>query len=174
MAKRWWGADCVVDGREYNASGRGAFRDGVESKDIIMRIKVHLLLLFLFFLLVGFLSGCVLYDPTAFLKGKAPTADPQMVESSADPIILAWDPPASEVAKYIVSFRIHGESSWVPLGEVPAVPAPEFAVQYATLGDGDFDFAITAENASGEKSNVHMSLDPTAQPPSGWFLRWRK
>ena len=42
------------------------------------------------------------------------------------------------------------------------------------LGDGDFDFAITAENTAGESSNLHISLDPTAQPPSGWFLRWRK
>ena len=139
-----------------------------------MKIKVRLLLLFLFFLLVGFLSGCVLYDPTAFLKGTAPTAKAVMVESSADQIVLQWDPPASAVAKYLVSFRIHGDTSWVPLGEVPALPAPEFPVLYTNLGDGDFDFAITAENAAGEKSNVHISLDPTAQPPSGWFLRWRK
>jgi hypothetical protein len=176
MASRWLGADCVADRREYNASGRGTFGFGVESKDIIMKIKVRLLLLFLFFLLVGFLSGCVLYDPTAFLKGTAPAATAVMVESSADQIVLQWDPPASAVTKYIVSFRIHGESNWVPLplGEIPASPLPEFPVQYADLGDGDFDFAIVAENAVGEKSNVHISLDPTAQPPSGWFLRWRK
>jgi hypothetical protein len=174
MASKWLGADCVADGIEYNASRRGIFGFGVESKDIIMKTKVRLLLLFLFFLLVGFLSGCVLYDPTAFLKGTAPAATAVMVESSADQIVLQWDPPASEVAKYSVSFRIHGDASWVPLGEVPALPAPEFPVLYASLGDGDFDFAITAENTAGEKSNVHMSLDPTAQPPTGWFLRWRK
>jgi hypothetical protein len=118
----------------------------------------------------------VLYDPTAFLKGTAPAATAVMVESSADQIVLQWDPPASAVTKYIVSFRIHGESNWVPLplGEIPATPLPEFPVLYADLGDGDFDFAIVAENAVGEKSNVHISLDPTAQPPSGWFLRWRK
>jgi hypothetical protein len=139
-----------------------------------MKVKVQLLLLFLFFLLVGFLSGCVLYDPTAFMKGKAPAANPVMVEASADQIVLQWDPPASEVAKYIVSFRIHGDADWVPLGEIPATPVPEFPVLYASLGDGDFDFAITAENTVGEKSNLHISLDPTAQPSSGWFLRWRK
>ena len=39
-----------------------------------------------------------------------------------DQIVLQWDPPASEVAKYIVSFRIHGDADWVPLGEIPAIP----------------------------------------------------
>jgi len=180
MAIRRSGAGCFAEGSEYNASGRGANGDEVASKDIDMKTKVHLLLLLLFLLLVGFLSGCVLYDPTAFLKGTAPAAnpvpaaDPQMVESSADQIVLQWDPPSSEVAKYIVSFRIHGDTNWVPLGEVPATPLPEFPVLYANLGDGDFDFAIVAENAAGEKSNVHISLDPTAQPPTGWYLHWKK
>jgi hypothetical protein len=137
-----------------------------------MKKTVRLLLL-PFLILVSFLSGCALYDPTAFLKG-SPAAKAIVVESSADQVTLQWDPPASEVTKYIVSFRIHGETNWVPLGEVPASPAPEFPVQYAVLGDGDFDFAIIAENSVGEQSNVHISTDPTAQPPSGWYLRWRK
>ena len=139
-----------------------------------MKTKVHLLLLLLFFLLVGFLSGCVLYDPTAFLKGTTAGAKALTVESSADQIILQWDPPASAVAKYFVSFRIHGDTNWIPLGEVPAVPLLEFPVLYTQLGEGDFDFAIVAENAAAEKSNVHISLDPTAQPPTGWYLHWKK
>jgi hypothetical protein len=173
MANRRSSADCFAGRREYNASGRGA-AGGEEARKVIdMKTKVHLLLLLICFLLVGLLSGCVLYDPTAFLKG-TPAAKAVMVESSADQIVLQWDPPASEVTKYLVSFRIHGESNWVPLGEVPAVPLPEFPVLYASLGEGDFDFAITAENSTGEKSNLHMSLDPTAQPPTGWYLHWKK
>ena len=138
-----------------------------------MKKRVRLLLLLFCFLLVGFLSGCVLYDPAAFQRA-APGAKSVMVESSADQIILQWDPPASEVTKYIVSFRIHGQTNWVPLGEIPAVPLPEFPVLYTQLGEGDFDFGIVAENAADEKSTVHISLDPTAQPPTGWYLHWKK
>jgi hypothetical protein len=139
-----------------------------------MKTKVRLLLVLCFFLLVSFLSGCVLYDPAAFVKAAPATAKAVMVESSADQITLLWDPPASEVTKYIVNFRIHEEKDWVPLGEVPAVPLPEFTVLYSQLGTGDFDFGVVAVNAANEKSNVHISLDPTAQPPTGWYLHWKK
>jgi hypothetical protein len=140
-----------------------------------MKTRLLRFLLLLLVLVVSFLSGCVLYDPAVFQKAATPAAAAVMVTSSADQITLQWDPPASEVAKYIVSFRIHGETNWIPLlPEVPAVPAPEFTVLYAQLGDGDFDFAIAAENSVGERSNLHMSLDPTAQPPTGWYLHWKK
>ena len=176
MADGWSGADCFAGRMEYNASGRGTAGDEVASKGIDMKTKAHLFLLLLCFLLVCVLSGCVLYDPTAFLKGTPPAAKAVVVESSADQIILQWDAPASEVAKYFVSFRIHGETDWVqfPNGEIPATPLPEFPVLWTQVGDGDFDFAIVAENSVGEKSNVHISLDPTAQPPTGWYLHWKK
>ena len=157
----------------YNAPREGRKRCGGDGWGVAMKKNVRLLLL-PFLILVSMLAGCVLYDPTAFLKptGKAVVAVP--VETSADQVTIQWDAPASEVAKYIVSFRIHGDADWVPLGEAPASPAPEYTVQYAVLGDGDFDFAVIAESSTAEQSVVHMSLDPTAQPSSGWFLRWRK
>jgi hypothetical protein len=135
-------------------------------------------ILFLSILMViSSFMGCALYDLEVFQQTAEETSragTPIMVESSADQITLEWDPPSSEVVKYIISFRIHGQDEWVPLGEIMAVPAPEYTIQYATLGDGDYDFAITAENNTGVKSGLHMSLDLTAQPPTGWYLRWRK
>jgi hypothetical protein len=165
------GAGCLAERTEYTASGRGVAGDEVAGKGIDVKTKVRQLLLLLGFLLVVLLSGCVLYDPAAFLGG---TAHAEMIESSADQITLQWDPPASDVAKYIVSYRIHGDTDWVPLGETPAVALPEFPVLYTQLGDGDFDFGIVAENAVGAQSNVHISTDPTAQPPTGWYLHWKK
>jgi len=138
-----------------------------------MAKNVRLLLLPLL-ILVSFLAGCALYDPTAFLKGAGKALVAVPVETSADQITIQWDPPASEVTKYFVSFRIHGDADWVPLGEVPAGSAPEYTVQYAVLGDGEFDFGVIAENSAAEQSVVHISTDPTAQPSSGWYLRWRK
>ena len=123
-------------------------------------------------LLVGLEAGCVLSDPAAFLKEPAPPPTAVMVESSADVIILQWDPPVSEIARYLVSYRVHKGTHWVLLGTAPAAPLPEFTIPHADLGNGDFDFSIAAENPAGERSDLHMSLDPTAQPPTGWFLRW--
>lgn len=171
MAVRRLRGVCVTGRKEYNAPWEGRKWCDSDGCGVAMKKKVRLLLLPLL-ILGSLLAGCALYDPTAFLK--APTAKAIAVESSADQIILQWDPPATEVAKYFVSFRIHGQADWVPLGEAPASPSPEFTVQYAVLGDGDFDFAIIAENSVGEQSTVHISLDPTAQPSSGWYLRWRK
>lgn len=167
-------ANCFNGGVGYTAL-RGGSEGNLESgakTESGMKTKVYLFLLLSILIFFSFLSGCALYDPTAFLKGSAAKA--VVVQSSADQITLQWDPPASAVTKYFVSFRIHGEAAWVPLGEVPASPAPEYLVQYAVLGEGDFDFAIVAENSVGEQSSVHISTDPTAQPSSGWYLRWRK
>jgi hypothetical protein len=172
MANQASDLGCLPGHGVYNGprEGRRWFGGGC---GITMKKHIRCLLLPLL-VLVSSLAGCVLYDPTAFLKtaGKALVAVP--VETSADQITLQWDPPASEVAKYFVSFRIHGDTSWVPLGEVPASPAPEYTVLYAVLGDGDFDFAVVAEDSAAEQSPVHVSTDPTAQPSSGWYLRWRK
>jgi hypothetical protein len=169
------GAIICFDGKLGYTSSGGVLEENLESAaktGIAMRTKVYLFLLVSILIFFSFLTGCALYDPTAFLK--VPGAKAVAVESSADQIILQWDPPATDVTRYFVVFRMHGEAGWVPLGDIPASPAPEFPVQYAVLGNGDFDFAIIAQNSAGEQSTLHISLDSTAQPSSGWFLRWRK
>ncbi len=40
------------------------------------------------------------------------------------------------------------------------------------IGSGMFDFGVTAKDAEENESSMHMSLQTTAQPDTGWFLVW--
>lgn len=112
--------------------------------------------------------ACVLPNCTVFLEeGKS-----EMVTVSADQIVLLWDPPASAVDHYTVYFRIHGTPDWVVLGDAAADPQPQFTVKHSDVGDGEFDFAVVAVDASAQMSAYHTSLDNTASPETGWYVSW--
>lgn len=102
-----------------------------------------------------------------------PAGGVQVVTSAAASIRLAWDPPASAITGYRVYYRVHETGAWMPLGDVAAVAGPEYVVDYPGLGNGDFDFAVTARNGTAE-SGMHTSLDGTAMPAEGWYLQWRR
>ncbi len=137
--------------------------------------KTLLLLLIAVVPLAATLSGCVLPDYAAFLKtnGQTTGSDEKMITTSADPIVLQWDPPTTPVANYGVYFRIHGSTEWTKLAEVPADPQPSYSVSKATLGVGEFDFAVDAIDAAGDQSALHTSLDATADPTTGWYIQWQ-
>ena len=122
-------------------------------------------------ILVLLLSGCPLYNPAAFIQKQAQPAD---VLSAAAQVTLAWDPPATgpSPVSYTVSYRIHGTSTWNTLATVPASSQPTYTVLRSTVGTGNFDFAVAAVDANGVSSPLHTSLDPTADPNSGWYLSW--
>jgi hypothetical protein len=124
-------------------------------------------LLIILVALTGLISGCVLPDYRAFLKNEG-----SEIVITADKVVLQWNPPADPVAKYEVFYRAHGTSNWTKIGEVAAAPQPVYTVQQATVGSGQFDFAVVATNASGDNSEMHTSLDPTANPNTGWYVSW--
>ena len=112
--------------------------------------------------------ACVLPNFTAFLQeGKD-----EVVTVAADQLTLMWDAPASTIDHYTVFFRVHGMSDWVTLANVPADPLPEYTVAHATVGDGEFDFAVVAVDSADHWSSYHTSLDATAQPEGGWYVSW--
>jgi hypothetical protein len=113
-------------------------------------------------------TGCVLPDYAAFLKG----AESSEVARTSSQIVLAWDPPSTPVSSYEVYFRVHGDSSWTKLGEAAATATPEFTVLHSDVGSGVFDFAVVSRNDLGLESDMHTSLDATADPTTGWYLRW--
>ena len=117
-------------------------------------------------------SACPLYNPAAFVQ---PRNAPKDILSEATQITLAWDPPASgasQVVSYTVSYRIHGTSTWNTLATVPANAQPTYTVLRSVVGTGSFDFAVAALYSDGVNSPLHTSLDPTADPTSGWYLSW--
>jgi hypothetical protein len=87
-------------------------------------------------------------------------------------VTLAWDPSSSEVAAYKLYYRDHGAAGWTFLAELPAAETPQFSLTHSNFGDGDFDFGVVAVSTAAAESPMHTSLDPTAYPDSGWYLRW--
>jgi len=135
--------------------------------------KVKPLLLVFSMALMSFLSSCALYDMKAFLVEEQKSDGFQVNVFSGEQFTLSWNAPQSAPQKYIVCYRPHGasENSWIDLGETADV---SFNVMYESIGkNGEYDFAVFAINEDGEKYE-HMSLDPTAEPPTGWFIRWTR
>ena len=129
-----------------------------------------LLLLITFF--SPLLSGCPFYTPAASIQPQIALAN---IGTTAAQLTLLWDPPASgasQVASYAVGYRIHGTSTWNTLATIPASPQPSYTVLHSAVGNGSFDFAVSAKDTAGVTSPLHTSLDPTADPSSGWFLTW--
>ena len=112
--------------------------------------------------------ACILPNCAIFRQ----EGDIKLVSVTADQLTLQWDSPPSAVDHYTVFFRVHGTPDWVTLADVPAAPMPECTVAHTTLGDGEFDFAVVAVDASEMWSSYHTSLDVTAQPQSGWYVSW--
>lgn len=116
-----------------------------------------------------FVSACPLYNPAAFIQHNAVPDD---ILSAATQITLKWDPPPSPVVSYTLSYRLHGTTTWIPLATIPSSPQPTYTVLHSVVGNGTFDFAVSATDSNGVTSPLHTSLDPTADPNSGWYLSW--
>jgi len=101
-----------------------------------------------------------------------PDTSVEKVLCSTEEVILAWDPPHSNVIGYKIFYRGHESGSWILLGEIPADDDPEYSLYHCDFGDGDYVFGIVAVAAETAESAMHTSLDETAQPESGWYLSW--
>jgi len=133
--------------------------------------------------LLSCLVGCPMYTAVAFKYAQAGgdpggggsvAEDPAGVTSTAAAITLAWDPPPSPVQTYKLFFRIHDTSTWYSLlPDVTAGPSPEYTVQHDDVKSGIFDFGVKAVNEDAE-SNMHISVETTAQPDTGWYLVWEQ
>ena len=125
-------------------------------------------------------SSCALYDLSALIKYDdtatelSDSADIQQIVRTDDELTLAWDPPPDPVQSYRIFFRGHGSEDWQQLAEIDAVPSPQYTVLHSRLEDGTYDFGVTAVNIEVAESDVHCSLDPTAHPDTGWYVKWMK
>lgn len=141
------------------------------------RLSYLLLSLTFFSLLV---SDCPLSNPAASIEHQITSAGQKEtglknVLSTAAQVTLQWDPPASgasQVASYTISYRIHGTTTWTTLATVPASTQPAYTVLHSAVGNGSFDFAVASIYSTGASSPLETSLDPTADPSSGWYLTW--
>ena len=122
-------------------------------------------------------SGCSLYL-LQNLEATGSTPDPESdggaekVLCTTEEVTLAWDPPPSDIASYKIFYRTHESGSWILFDETPADDDPEYTLYHGDFGNGDYDFGVVAVDAETAESDMHTSLDDTAQPASGWFLSW--
>jgi hypothetical protein len=96
---------------------------------------------------------------------------------SAKAIVIEWSPPSLNgkpfpVVSYKLYYRNHDQAPWEFLSLVPANSTPACTLQFDTLKGGNYDFAITSVDSSGEESVFHSSLDQNAEPAGGWYLTW--
>jgi hypothetical protein len=116
-----------------------------------------------------FALGCPLLSLSG---GPPPTA------VTSETITLEWNAPRYDLpdvlgtATYRLYYRPHGTGSWTLLQEIPAASGPHLMLRHSQLGDGSFDFGVTAVNAFGEASPLHSSLDADARPFGGWYIIW--
>jgi len=127
-----------------------------------------------FALLILLISGCT--QPFDF-SDSGDVDDPISVEPvpirvSGASFVLAWDPAPQQVSTYNVYYRSRGAGQWRVLGDVAAGASPSYRVTTGELSHGSYEFAVRAIAVSGEEAGFHTSLDDTAEPGTGWYLRW--
>ena len=107
---------------------------------------------------------------------------PVQIVSDDDYIELKWDPPSSDklnrfgdVVYYKISYKTHNsDTAWKCLDLILAEENPSFTVYNRDIGNGAFDFAITAIYSNNRQSVIHTSTDVFADPPGGWYLLWMR
>ena len=96
------------------------------------------------------------------------TATGQLATKAVDGVADGW--PGDYTKEWATKGGKAG--SWILLDEIPAGDDPEYTLYHADFGNGDFDFGVTAVGEEEEESDMHSSLDETAQPSCGWYLSW--
>ena len=129
-------------------------------------------------------SGDGLADP-----GSDPTADPaadpepapqpgpspdpalpQLLVVRGENFTLAWDGGPEPVAEYRAYTRQHGTVEWTQIAA--GLEAASISIDTTILAYGVYEFAVSSVAADGTESDLHTSLDPTADPGTGWYLSW--
>jgi hypothetical protein len=97
-----------------------------------------------------------------------------------DSFTLAWNDDSwlisanpNKPATYRVYYRNHGEAAWSVLREIPAsAGTTRLTVKHEDLTYGLYDFGVSKIDAAGFESDIHSSLDTSADPICGWYVFW--
>ena len=81
---------------------------------------------------------------------------------------IGWDDDG-DTDTFHVYHRPRGAEDWSFLASVPS--GTTLIVTTAMLPYGEYEFAVTSVEDAVE-SGYHTSLDETANPNRGWYLRW--
>jgi len=103
--------------------------------------------------------------------------DSNQIIVNSDHITLAWDSPdtssqESSVTSYKIFYREHNSSKWNLLTEKTDLSNLSYRIDHKDMGNGEYDFAVSAIYNNSVESNYHSSLDVTANPNTGWYILW--
>ena len=94
------------------------------------------------------------------------------IDISAPQFTIGWEPPANYTPDgYRVYARGRDAYEWEQIAAIAAEENPSFTVSTAHLAGGVWELAVSAE-ADGAESDLHSSMSDTADPESGWYVRW--
>jgi hypothetical protein len=145
-------------------------------KRVFTRSAIKISLLFYLLLVLMSIVSCRLPLYTSFLHESYPVSSieaGERIEITEDTFTIAWDPdPSSGIPdSYRMYFRSRGDEPWSLLSELVPNIEPEFTITQDNLSYGIYEFAVSSVKA-GIESDLHTSMDDTANPGTGWFLDW--
>ena len=92
---------------------------------------------------------------------------------------IAWDDDSFNISNntnrttsYKVYFRVHGSSDWQLLDEIEAEKNPSYKISEEDLEYGIYDLGVSSVIGNGDESEIHSSLDMSADPFCGWYINW--
>ncbi len=92
--------------------------------------------------------------------------------------ILAWDGnditlnSSSSVICYKVYFKKHNTHTWTFLKDTIDSDITEITISDEILDYGIYDLGVAAQADDNSISEIHSSLDLTADPTNGWYINW--
>jgi len=120
-----------------------------------------------FYLFINCFSPIIIY----------PLPEPEIVVIKSSSFTLQWDNPEYVTPdSFNLYYKQHGTTVWKPLGNT-VTNITEFLINYSALDGGIFyDFGVSAvyinDDSTISESTIHSSLDRSAVPKSGWYIKW--
>ena len=94
------------------------------------------------------------------------------IDIDLEEFAIGWDPPDDyDPDAYRVYARERGVYSWTEIAAIDAEQSPSFTVSGENLDPGIWELAVSAV-ADGSESELHTSMSDSADPESGWYVRW--
>jgi hypothetical protein len=124
-----------------------------------------------FKLSVIFLISIIIFscDFNNYTSNPPPSSQYQCIAVNKDSFLLRWD-YSGEYDAFQVYYRSHSSNIWFKLKETNT---KQLVINNSLLNYGVYDFAVSAI-LNGEESELHSSLEKTAIPSTGWYVRWAK
>lgn len=121
-------------------------------------------------LFIFFMSSC---------KFTLMKSDSVAIVVKGDSFTIEWDDDSLNISNninkaesYRLYYKTHGSSYWSFLDNIDSELKPSYTISKSKLDFGIYDLGVSSINTSGKESDIHSSLDMTADPFCGWYVNW--